>query len=190
METSSSCLIRKISNQKRSASRAVSSPGGKWMREEMKEGPSQIPAALASKLKGSVEVCCCVRDRLCLFHVLNDSFLTYQVFIAHRNSEMKVLPMCKSHKWQNLVRVAEARRALKPACVSVRLKPRSLQLSLSGLVLSGEWVTLGDHCDHCVVSWRRAIEHNKKDASRTHGNTIRTMPQALMARRWQREWYN
>lgn len=57
METSSSCLIRKISNQKRSASRAVSSPGGKWMREEMKEGPSQIPAALPYKLKGSVEVC-------------------------------------------------------------------------------------------------------------------------------------
>lgn len=27
------------------------------MREEMKEGPSQIPAALPYKLKGSVEVC-------------------------------------------------------------------------------------------------------------------------------------
>lgn len=68
------------------------------MREEMKAGPSPIPAAPAYKLKGSVEVCCCVRARLCLFHVLNDSFLTYQVFIAHRNSEMKVFPMCKSHK--------------------------------------------------------------------------------------------
>lgn len=121
------------------------------------------PHSSAHELKGSVEVCCCVRARLCLFHVLNDSFLTYQVFIAHRNPEMKVLPTCKSHKWQNLVRVAGARRALKLACVSVRLKPRSLRLSFSGLVLSGEWVTLGDHCDHCVVSWRRAIEHNKKE---------------------------
>lgn len=160
------------------------------MREEMKETLSRIPAALAYKLKGSVEVCCCVRARLCLFHVLNDSFLTYQVFIAHRNSEMKVFPMCKSHKWQNLVRVAEARRALKPVCASVRLKPRSLWLSFSGLVLSREWVTLGNHCDHCVMSWRRAIEHNKKNASRTHCNTIRTMPRALMARRWQQEWHN
>ena len=123
------------------------------MREEMKEGPSQIPAALASKLKGSVEVCCCVRARLCLFHVLNDSFLTYQVFIAHRNSEMKVLFQCaKATNDKILLRVAEARRALKPACVSVRLKPRSVRLSFSGLVLGGEWVTLGDHCDHCVVS--------------------------------------
>lgn len=68
------------------------------MGQGMKEGLSQIPAALAQKLKGSVEVCCCVLTRLCLFHVLNDSFLTYQVFIAHRNSEMKVSPTCKSHK--------------------------------------------------------------------------------------------
>lgn len=160
------------------------------MREEMKETLSQLPAALPYKLKGSDEVCCCVRARLCLFHVLNDSFLTYQVFIAHRNSEMKVFPTCKSHKWQNLVRVAKARRALKPVYVSNRLKPRSLRLSFSGLVIRGEWVTLGNHCDHCVVSWRRAIEHNKKNASRTHCNTIRTMLQALMAMRWQQEWHN
>lgn len=148
----------------------------------LQEALSQIPVALACKLKGSVEVCGWGRTRFCLFHVLNASFLTYQVFIAHRNSEMKVFPTRKSHKWHNLVRVAEARRALEPACVSVRLKPRSLRRSFSGLVLGGEWVTLGNHRHHCVVSWRRAIEPNKKNASRTHRNTIRTMPPALMAR--------